>query len=183
MSTHRNIDRICVAAVVIALIICFLFMNGEALGIDASGINLGYEERLFDTTLVHSINIEIDDWDSFLDTCTQQEYSMCTVTIDGESFPAVGIRGKGNTSLTNVSSMGSDRYSFKLEFDRYDDSLSYYGLDKLCLNNIIQDNTYMKDYLAYTLMKDFGVDAPLCSYVYITVNGDDWGLYLAVEGV
>ncbi len=41
----------------------------------------------------------------------------------------------------------------------------------------------MKDYLAYTLMYDFGVDAPLFSYVYITVNGEDWGLYLAVEAI
>ncbi|MBP5580611.1 MAG: CotH kinase family protein, partial [Ruminococcus sp.] len=29
----------------------------------------------------------------------------------------------------------------------------------------------------------FDVDAPLCSYVYITVNGEDWGLYLAVEAI
>lgn len=28
-----------------------------------------------------------------------------------------------------------------------------------------------------------GVASPLCSYVYITVNGEDWGLYLAVEGI
>ena len=41
----------------------------------------------------------------------------------------------------------------------------------------------MKDYLAYTLMSGFGVDAPLCSFVYITVNGEDWGLYLAVEAI
>ena len=41
----------------------------------------------------------------------------------------------------------------------------------------------MKDYLAYTLMYDFGVDSPLCSYAYITVNGEDWGLYLAVEAI
>lgn len=41
----------------------------------------------------------------------------------------------------------------------------------------------MKDYLTYTMMNRFGVDSPLCSYVYITVNGEDWGLYLAVEGV
>ena len=56
-------------------------------------------------------------------------------------------------------------------------------LPKLSLNNIIQDNTYMKDYLSYQMMGYFGADAPLCSYVYITVNGEDWGLYLAVEGV
>lgn len=41
----------------------------------------------------------------------------------------------------------------------------------------------MKDYLTYRLMGAFGVAAPLCSYVYITVNGEDWGLYLAVEAV
>ena len=41
----------------------------------------------------------------------------------------------------------------------------------------------MKDYLTYTMMKEFSVTAPLCSFVYITVNGEDWGLYLAVEGV
>lgn len=32
-------------------------------------------------------------------------------------------------------------------------------------------------------MGRFGVASPLCSYVYITVNGQDWGLYLAVEGI
>ena len=41
----------------------------------------------------------------------------------------------------------------------------------------------MKDYLVYQMMADMGVASPLCSYVYITVNGQDWGLYLAVEGV
>ena len=56
-------------------------------------------------------------------------------------------------------------------------------MDKLSLNNLIQDNTYMKDYLVYQMMNEFGVNSPLCSYVYITVNGEDWGLYLAVEGV
>jgi len=41
----------------------------------------------------------------------------------------------------------------------------------------------MKDYIVYQMMGQFGVSSPLCSYVYLTVNGEDWGLYLAVEGV
>ena len=53
--------------------------------------------------------------------------------------------------------MGSDRYSFKIEFDQYDGGKTYHGLDKLCLNNLIQDNTMMKDYLTYRLMGEFGV--------------------------
>lgn len=82
-----------------------------------------------------------------------------------------------------VSSLGSERYSFKIEFDHYDSTRTYHGLDKLSLNNLIQDSTMMKDYLTYTMMNGIGVNSSLCSYVYITVNGEDWGLYLAVEGV
>lgn len=82
-----------------------------------------------------------------------------------------------------IASYNSNRYSFKVEFDHYVGAKSYYGLDKLALNNISMDNTYMKDYLAYQMMGQFGVASPLCSYVYITVNGQDWGLYLAVEGI
>lgn len=41
----------------------------------------------------------------------------------------------------------------------------------------------MKDYLCYQMMFYYGVDSPLCNFVYITVNGEDWGLYLAVKGI
>lgn len=183
MSTHKKIDIICCIAVIFALLVTVLFINAEALGIQAADKVMGYEERLFDETKVHTVDIIIEDWDSFLATCQSEEYSVCNVLIDGEAYTNVGIRGKGNTSLSTVSSMDSNRYSFKIEFDQYDSTKNYYGLDKLCLNNIIQDNTYMKDFLAYQMMEEFGVDAPLCSYVYITVNGEDWGLYLAVEAI
>ena len=144
---------------------------------------MGYETRLFDNTQVHTVDIVMDDWDELIANATNEEYYAASVVIDGEAYQNVGIRAKGNTSLSTVASMDSERYSFKIEFDHYDSSKSYHGLDKLCLNNLIQDSTMMKDYLTYTLMNEFGVDSPLCSYVYITVNGEDWGLYLAVEGV
>ena len=183
MSTHKHIDRICVVITVLALLITILFMNGEALGLEAAPRSMGYESTLFDTSRVHTIDIVIDDWDAFLETATGEEYTVCSVVIDNEAVKNVAIRGKGNTSLSTVATMGSSRYSFKLEFDHYEDGKTYKGLDKLCLNNLIQDNTYMKDYLAYRLMDEYGVDTPLCSYVWVTVNGEDWGLYLAVEAV
>ena len=113
------------------------------------------------------------DWDSFPDTCENEEYSACSVVIDNEAYKNVGIRAKGNTSLSQVKEYGNDRYSFKIEFDCYEKGNSYHGLDKISLNNIIQDNTYMKDYLTYKMMGDIGVAATLCSSVYITVNGDE----------
>lgn len=183
MAAHKKIDRICCAVLILSLILTILFMNGEALGLQASAAALGYETRLFDTTRVHTIDIVMDDWDTFIEGCEDEEYEPCAVVIDGESYKNVAIRAKGNTSLSSVRQLGSQRYSFKIEFDHYDSGKTYHGLDKLCLNNLIQDNTMMKDYLAYRLMGNFGVVSPLCSYVYITVNGEDWGLYLAVEGV
>lgn len=183
MSTHKNIDKICCIIMVFTIIITIVFCNGNSLGIEVSGKTFGYESRLFDTSYVHTIDIVMDDWDGFIDGCEDEEYTSCAVIIDNEAYKNVGIRAKGNTSLSSVSAYGNDRYSFKIEFDHYDSGKTYYGLDKLSLNNIIQDNTYMKDYLVYQMMGYFGVDSPLCSYVYITVNGEDFGLYLAVEGV
>ena len=183
MSTHKYMDKICCLALLLALVVTGVFLNAPSLGIQAASTTQGYESRLFDTSRVHTIDIVMDDWEGFLEGCTDEEYELCSVVIDNESYNNVAIRAKGNTSLTQVASYGNDRYSFKIEFDHYDSTISYHGLDKLSLNNIIQDNTYMKDYLTYQMMGYFGVDAHLCSYVYITVNGEDWGLYLAVEGV
>lgn len=183
MATHKNFDKVCCVVLALCLALTALFMNGESLGLQAAARELGYESRLFDTASVHTIDIVMEDWEGFLETSQREEYSLCSLVIDGETYENVAIRGKGNTSLTQVEQYGNSRYSFKVEFDHYDNALNYYGLDKLSLNNLIQDNTMLKDYLCYQLMGSFGVDAPLCSFVYITVNGEDWGLYLAVEGV
>ena len=183
MSTSKYFDRIVCGVICFAIVLTTVFAFGEKLGITLSARAAGYETRLFDSTRVHTVDIVMDDFDGFLETCTNEEYALCTVVIDGEAEKNVGLRAKGNTSLTNVKSYGNNRYSFKIEFDHYDSTNTYHGLDKLCLNNIIQDNTYMKDFLCYTLMGDFGVSSPLCSFAYITVNGEDFGLYLAVEGI
>ena len=183
MATHKNFDKVCCVVLALCLVLTVLFMQGESLGLQAAAREMGYENRLFDTASVHTIDIVMEDWEGFLETAQREEYSLCSLVIDGETYKNVAIRGKGNTFLTQVEQYGNSRYSFKVEFDHYDDALNYYGLDKLSLNNLIQDNTMLKDYLCYQLMGSFGVDAPLCSFVYLTVNGEDWGLYLAVEGV
>ena len=179
MASSKRMNLICIIAIVLSVLASVLLPGGFA----EKPVSMAYENTLFDPSRVHTIDITMDNWNEFIKTCANEEYSACDVTVDGEKFRNVAIRAKGNTSLSSVSQMDSDRYSFKIEFDHYDSSFSYKGLDKLSLNNVIQDNTFMKDYLTYRMMHDFGVPAPLTSFVYITVNGEDWGLYLAVEGV
>ncbi len=147
MSTSRHINRICATVTALSLALTLLFMSGASFGIASADTVLGYENRLFDTSYVHTLDIVMNDWDGFIETCENEKYSSCSVVIDVENFKNVGIRAKGNTSLSSVRSLGSQRYSFKLEFDQYESGKSYHGLDKLSLNNLIQDNTMMKDYL------------------------------------
>ena len=183
MATSKNLERVCAIVLIVSLLASAGLVYVKASGGLQVERTMGYESRLFDTARVHTIDIVMDDWDGFLENCEAEEYSACAVVIDGESYKNVAIRAKGNTSLSSVAALGSTRYSFKVEFDHYDETKTYHGLDKLNLNNLIFDNTMMKDYLTYRMMAEFGVDAPLCSFVYITVNGEDFGLYLAIEGV
>jgi spore coat protein CotH len=184
MISSKNINKICAVITALAVIITVLFMNGASLGVQAiDSVSFDYEDTLFDDSYVHTIDISIDDWDGFIENATSEVYSNADVTIDGETVKNVGIRAKGNTSLSTVSQLDSERYSLKIEFDAYNANGNYNGLDKLCLNNLIQDYSMMKDYIAYKLMYEFGVASPLVSYCYVTINGEDWGLYLAVEGV
>ena len=181
MLKHKWIDGICLLAVLAAVLLTILLMNGEKLGIQKASAMPGYVHRLFDGSRVHTIDIQMEDWDGFLETALEEAYSPCTVVIDGEVFERVGIRAKGNNSLRLTEKYGLNRYSLKLEFDHYTDGNSYFGLDKFSLDASFQDNSYLKSYLAYDMMRFMEVPSPLCSYVWVTVNGEDWGLFLAVE--
>lgn len=144
-----------------------------------------YAAHIFQEDTVNEINIEIDeaDWQDMLENPLEEEYHKANVTINGETVGNVAIRTKGNTSLTSVANSDSDRYSFKLDFDYYDNNGNYYGLKKLCLNNNYSDNSSMREYISYKIMGEMGLDVPECAYSHITVNGEEWGLYLAVEPV
>lgn len=138
-----------------------------------------YAAKLFGRDV---INIEItadeDTWDEMLENKLSKPYIACDLKIDGKAFDKVGIRPKGNSSLTSIR---GDRISFRLDFDHYIDNQTCYGLEKMVLNNLQADATYMKDYIAYDLMAYEGVKAPLHTFAFITLNGEPFGVYLAVE--
>ena len=163
-----------------AVLLTIVFMNGKHLGIEPVSGASGYEDRLFDTSYVHEIDIVMNN---YADMCGKADKTWydCDAVIDGEKFSNISIRIKGNAG--EVQSLGSAKYSFRIGFDHRNSMESYHGLNKLDLNNSAGDCTFMKDYLVYEAMSGAGVPSPLCSYAFLTVNGQDAGLYLAVESV
>ncbi len=189
MIAHKHITKIIAVVMAVAVCLCLCavaFSPQIAAAMGDMGISMEYETKLFDTSSILTVNILMDDadWNDMLTNATAEEYYQCDVEVNGTTFYRVGIRPKGNTSLTSIASdPTTDRYSFKLEFDHYVDGQSCFGLDKLILNNNYADATNMKEALIYDMYQYLGADASLYNYAKISVNGEYWGVYLALEAV
>ena len=178
MAAHRHFDKICAAVMALAVALTLWLMGAEGAG---RGGAPEYERKLFDDSRVHRVELAVEDWDAFLQNAQEEEYVPAQVTVDGEEFRQIGLRVKGNNSRRLTGEYGLSRYSLKLEFDHYVPGGSYHGLDKFSLDASFQDNSYLKSWLVYDMMDFMEVPSPLCSHAWVTVNGEDWGLFLAVE--
>ena len=201
MLENKHIGKIIYALIALALVAVML-VSGAAKGLwgldktsigskiaeaaGNTGLSQEYETKLFDTSSVMTVDIlmDEDEWQELLDNAINEQYMSCDVVINGETFYNVGIRAKGNTSLTNiVNDDTTDRYSFKIKFDEYVKGQTCYGLDKLVLNNNYADATNMKEAIIYDMFAYLGADASLYNYSKISVNGVYTGIYIALEGV
>lgn len=186
MLENKHINTIIIALMTVAIIFTSIFLlSPQTLGITPLSLDeVEYTNRLFNKNKVADINIEMteEDWNWIIENATDEEYRSANITINGETFYNVGIRPKGNSSLRTVAQdKTTNRYSFKIKFDKYVTGQTYYGLDELVVNNMFSDATYMKEYIAYDIYEKMGIVTPLFAFTNITINNQPWGLYLAVE--
>ena len=187
MISNKHFNAI--VAVLMVIAICFsslIVLLPKNITLATSITQPNYVTTIFDDDKVIEINIEMseDAWQEMIDNASAEEYTSANITVNGTTYTNVGIRPKGNSSLSQiVADSTTDRFSFKLKFDKYIDGQTLDGLSKLVLNNNMSDTTYMKEYLSYKLLDSLNVPTPECAYAHITVNGEEWGLYLAVEPI
>jgi spore coat protein CotH len=106
------------------------------------------------------------------------DYFPASVTIDGTEIQNVGVRKKGF-----LGSLSMSRPSLKVSFDEYSPGEEAFGLERLTLNNGRQDDSRIRQCVAYHLFGLAGVPSPRCSFASVSVNGTDLGSYVHVEGV
>ncbi|WP_438444986.1 CotH kinase family protein [Gorillibacterium sp. sgz5001074] len=150
---------------------------------DVSGRLL--DEKVFPKDKVVDVKITLDpaEFQSLLDTASEEAYKSASVNYNGQQLDNVAIRAKGNLTLRSVVSSNSDRFSFKLSFDEYVPGQELYGVEKINLNNGYSDVTFMREFLAYELAESMGLPTPKYSFVNVYVNDQRYGLYLAVEQI
>lgn len=114
-----------------------------------------------------------------------------TIAFEGKTWTNVGVRYKGNSSLQNSWNNQSAALPFKLDFDEFEDAYPeiknqrFYGFKQLSLANNFGDASYMRDTIAYGVLKDAGLAAAeTATYEVFLDHGDGpvaLGLYTMVE--
>lgn len=177
-----------IVASVAFLLVIFIVVMGvlPKLGVTIREQGQSYVTEVLDQSKVTTVDITINEADltKMLENPLDERMYSADVVVNGEKVENVGLRTKGNLTLRSVAQMDdSDRYSWKIDFDKYEDEQNLHGLKKLNLNNNYSDPSQMREYLSYSLMQKMGIPTPAFSYMYVTINGKEWGLYLGVEAI
>jgi len=157
-----------------------LFFSMAFLNISMFAQNEG--NILFGMSQVHDVYMTFSQsnfWDSLTTYYPIDQYLKGNVTIDGVTYPNVGIKLKGNSSYNNPS----DKKSFKVDMNEYVAGQDIDGLKKFNLNNGFKDPTFLREKITCDFYNEHGLHAPRCAFAKVYLNGTYWGLYTFVEEV
>jgi len=98
--------------------------------------------------------------------------------VKGPPLGNVGIRLKGSHGSFQPI---SKKPGFKVKFDECVDDQTFFGLEKLTLNNMVQDPSMIHEVLSYDLFRAMDVAAPRTGYTFTRLNGEAIGVHANVE--
>lgn len=97
----------------------------------------------------------------------------------GPALVDVGIRRKGGVGSSRPIKTGKS--GLKLRFDEFVKGQLFFGIKRLTLNNMFQDESMVHETLTYELFHALELPASRTGYAFVNLNGDKYGLFLNVE--
>jgi hypothetical protein len=108
-----------------------------------------------------------------------RNYVPATVQDGDTVYEDVGIHLKGAAgSFRGLE----DKPALTLNFTKFKSGQRFYGLDKIHLNNSVQDPSYMTELLCGELFRAANVPAARTTHARVEFNGRDLGLFVLKEG-
>lgn len=151
---------------------------------------------IFDQDKLHTFELNLPQSSlEFLDADpTAEEYVEGSLTFEGETLGAVGIRYKGSVGAFVNCLSGSNwanpsgrktctKLSMKIKINWNDSSDTFYGLKKLQFHSQNLDDSQMRERLGYLLFREMGVPAPRSVHARLMINGQYSGLYALTEQI
>ena len=130
---------------------------------------------------------------SFSDDDDDPVFVPAEVFYEGIEWYRVGIRFKGNSSLSSTWAEGNLKLSFKLDFDEFEDDYPqiddqrFYGFKKFSLKNNFNDESMLREKVATEIFRDAGVASSHAGFYTLYLDHGDgpqyFGLYTLVEEV
>ncbi|MHA1888524.1 MAG: CotH kinase family protein [Promethearchaeota archaeon] len=140
-------------------------------------------DEFFASEQIHEIFLEFED-ENWYDTLYQShqndaEGPYFPVTFKYQDFEAeIGINMKGHSSFQQSGT----KKSFRLDFNEYNQSCNFYGLQKLNLNNGFSDPTMLREKIFWDVANEY-VPTIRCSFAKVFINGEYYGFYTVVEQI
>ncbi len=108
-----------------------------------------------------------------------RKYAHCTVKIGDQTFKDVGIHIKGAAGSTRG---WDDKPALTINFDKFVKGQNWKGLDKIHLNNSVQDGSYMNEIVCSELAAAMGLPAARAAHAVVELGNRKVGLYVMKEG-
>jgi len=107
-------------------------------------------------------------------------FVRCTVKENEKTlYQGAGVKLKGAAgSFRDLD----QKPAFTVKLDKFGGEASFHGLEKFYLNNSVQDDTYLHEYLGSEIFRAAGLPAPRVTHARVWLNGRDLGLYVLKEG-
>jgi spore coat protein H len=102
-----------------------------------------------------------------------------TVRENDRVWTNVAIHLKGSAGSFRPVDMNP---ALTLNFDKFADGQRFHGLQKISLNNSVQDPGYLSEKLCREVYAAAGVPVPRSDYATVELNGRQLGLYVLAEG-
>jgi hypothetical protein len=144
-----------------------------------SGTKADASVEFFESGVVPHLRIEISGTNLANLRRDNRKYVRAKVSEGDTVYPEVAIHLKGAAgSFRGLE----DRPALTLNFGKFQPHQRYHGLDKLHLNNSVQDPSYMTEILCGDLFLAAGVPAARGAHARVVLNGRELGLYVLKEG-
>jgi len=114
-----------------------------------------------------------------------------TIEFEGQIWTNVGVRYKGNSSLTSGWRSGTLKLPLKLDFDEFEDehpeidNQRFYGFKQLSLANGFSDSSFLRDAATALVLEEAGLPAAKTAFYEVIVNYGEGpislGLYTMIE--
>jgi spore coat protein CotH len=136
---------------------------------------------LYEPTVLRTLflDFENDDWEAELQDFKGTDVEVpATLTVDGKTYPHVGVHFRGASSYFMVQA--GHKRSLNVSLDFVDEAQRLYGHKSLNLLNSNGDPSMMSTSI-YAHIARQHIPTPRANFVKVVINGESWGVYGNVE--